>query len=60
LREFSDGHGLEDGMSKDPLPSVSDDLPSGRWDDPLEGVKETVLSRVDGVDHDRRNSFSKR
>ena len=56
---FADGHDLEDGMSKDPLPAVFDDLPPCGWDDPLEGVEEAVLSGVDDVDHGGRNSFYK-
>jgi hypothetical protein len=58
FRQLADGQDLEGDMSNDPLPSVGDELPSGRRDDPFEGVEESVLSRVDGVGHGRRNSFS--
>src|SRR5208337_4568505 len=44
----------------DALPSFLDDLPAGRWYDPLEGVEEAVLSGVDCEDHGGRNSFSER
>ncbi len=57
LGELSDGHDIEDGMSKDPLPAVSDDGPSGRRNNPLERVEESVLSGVDGMDHGGRNSM---
>ncbi|MGC8643882.1 MAG: hypothetical protein ACP5XB_28810 [Isosphaeraceae bacterium] len=35
LGEVIDGHDLEDGMSKNPLPAVADDLASRRWNDPF-------------------------
>ena len=59
LGELADGHDFEDGVSKDPLPAVADDLPSRRWNNPFERVEEAVLSGVDGMDHGGRNSFSK-
>src|SRR3954453_14060682 len=58
LGELVDGQDLEDGMSEDPLPTVSDDRPTGRRNDPLERVEEAVLSGVDGMDHGGRNSLS--
>src|SRR3954453_19808126 len=58
LGELVDGHDFEDGMSKDPLPTVGDDRPAGGWNHPLEGVEDAVLSGVDGMDHGRRNSFT--
>jgi len=60
FRQIADGHDFEDGVSKEPLPAVFDDLPACRRDDPLEGVEEAVLSGVNDVDHGRRNSFSSR
>src|SRR3954453_6320902 len=57
--QFTDGQNLEDGMSKDALPAVFDDLPPGRWYDPFEGVEEAVLSGIDRMDHGGRNSFSR-
>ena len=59
LGEVIDGHDLKDDMPKDPLPTVADDLASGRWNNPLEGVEEAVLSGVDGMNHGGRNSFYK-
>jgi hypothetical protein len=58
LREFADGHDFEQDVAEDALPAVADDLPSGRRYDPFKGVEEAVLSRVDGVNHYGRNSFS--
>lgn len=59
LSEFADGHHFEQDVAEDALPAVADDLPPGRRYDPVKGVEEAVLSRVDGVDHGGRNSFSK-
>ena len=58
MREFADGHHFEQDMAKDALPAVGDDLLAGRRDDPVEGVEETVLSGIDGMDHNGRNSFT--
>jgi hypothetical protein len=55
--QFVDGHDFEQDMAKEPLPAVADDLSADRWEDALEGVEESVLSGVDGVDHAGRNSF---
>ena len=57
LREFADRHDFEDGMSKEALPTVADDFATCGWNNALKGVKEAVLSRVDGMDHGGRNSF---
>jgi hypothetical protein len=51
LGELADRHDFEDDVSKDALPAAGDDLDAcGRYD-PLEGVKEAVLSGIDGMDH---------
>ncbi len=57
--KIANGHDLENGMSKDALPAVGDDLDAcGRYD-PLEGVEEAVLSGIERMDHSGRNSLSK-
>ena len=43
-------------MPKDPLPTLGDDPLTGRGYDALEGVEEAILSGVDHVDHNGRNS----
>ena len=58
--EFDDGHDLKEDVAKEALPSVGDDPPPQRWDDAVEGVEETILSGIDGMDHGGRNSLSKR
>ena len=58
LSEFADRHDLEDGMSKEALPTIADDFATCRWNNALKGVKEAVLSRVDGMNHGGRNSLS--
>jgi hypothetical protein len=50
------GHHFQEGMPKDPLPTVGDDLLAGRGNDALEGVEEAILLGVDHVDHNGRNS----
>ena len=57
LSEFADRHDLEDGMSKEALPTVADDFATCRWNNALKGVKEAILSGVDGMDHGGRNSL---
>ena len=58
--EVSDGHEFEEDLSEDALPAGFDDFPTGGWDDAVEGVEESVLSRVDEVDHGGRNSLDYR
>ena len=43
-------------MPKDSLPTLGDDPLTGRGYDALEGVEEAILSGVDHVDHNGRNS----
>ena len=57
--EFANGQDFEDGMSEDPLPTVFDNRPAGRWNNPLKRVEEAILSGVDEMDHIERNSLSK-
>ena len=59
LSQLVDGHGFEDDVSKDALPSRADDPLADGWDHSVEGVKEAVLSGIDGVDHSGRNSFTR-
>ena len=47
LARSRDGHDFENGMSKDALPAVGDDLNAGWGYDSVEGVEEAVLSGVD-------------
>jgi hypothetical protein len=57
LSQFGDGEQFEDDMSEHPLPAAVQDLP-GEWrEQPLEGVKEAVLSGIDDIPHGGRNSF---
>jgi hypothetical protein len=49
--EITDGHEFQEDMSKDALPSVANDPASGGGNHTVEGVKEAILSRVDGMDH---------
>src|SRR5271157_1719745 len=56
LGQFANGHHFQEGMPKDPLPTLGDDPLSGRGYDALEGVEEAILSGVDRVDHNGRNS----
>ena len=56
LGQFADGHDFEEDMAKDSLPALADDPLAGGGNDALEGVEEAVLSGVNGVDHDGRNS----
>jgi hypothetical protein len=39
MREFADGHHIEEDLTKDALPAIADDLPPGRRDDPEKGSK---------------------
>ena len=55
--QCADGHHFKQDMPKDPLPTVSDDPPAGRWNNPLERVEKAVLSGVDGMNHGGRNSL---
>ncbi len=59
LSQSVDGHGLEDDVSEDALPSRADDPLAGGGNHPIERVEETVLSGIDGVDHSGRNSFTR-
>ena len=56
LGQFANGHHFQEGMPKDPLPTLGDDPLTGRGYDALEGVEEAILSGVDHVDHNGRNS----
>ena len=56
LGQFADGHHFEEDVSKDSLPTRADDPLTGGGYDALEGVEEAILSRVDHVDHNGRNS----
>ena len=44
-------------MPKDSLPTIGDDPLAGRGYDALKGIEETILSGVDEVDHNGRNSW---
>ena len=44
-------------MPEDPLSTLGDDPLTGRGYDALEGVEEAILSGVDRVDHNGRNSY---
>ncbi len=57
LAQFTDGHQFEQDMSEDALPAFRNQLPPNGREDALEGVKEPLLSGVDGVNQIRRNSF---
>ena len=56
LGQFANGHHFQEGMPKDSLPTLGDDPLTGRGYDALEGVEEAILSGVDHVDHNGRNS----
>src|SRR5208337_5526574 len=55
--QFANGHHFQDGMPKDPLPTLGDDPLAGRGYDALEGVEEAILSGVDRVVHNGPNSY---
>jgi hypothetical protein len=44
-------------MSKDPLPARADDALTGRGYNTFKRVEKALLSRINDVDHGRRNSF---
>jgi hypothetical protein len=56
LGQFANGHHFQEGMSKDSLPTLGDDPLTGRGYDALEGVEEAILSGIDHVNHNGRNS----
>ena len=55
--EFPNGHEVEQGSAKEPLPAHGNALASQRRDEAIEGVKETVLSWIDGMAHGNHNSM---
>ena len=57
LGQFGDGEELENDVSKHALPTLGEDSDGDRGEQPLEGVEEAFLSRIDDVTHAGRNSF---
>ena len=57
LGQFAHRHDFEEDVSKDSLPTRTDDPLAGGRNHALEGVEEAVLSRVIRMDHGGRNSL---
>jgi len=58
LAQLGDWHQLEQDMTKDSLPAIRDAFETQGRNDALERVKQTALSRINGVAHMSHNSMN--